>query len=111
MIYNRTSNGCLFKCDSCQSIHMEFNNMNINFSSKDKYYQFAEYLHDINIAAAVKQNAHSPYQRKIVIPIGSGSCNFMLHPGELEDLKRLCLLRLDTNILNMSKLEIDFSLN
>lgn len=90
---------------------MEFNNMNINFSSKDKYYQFAEYLHDINIAAAVKQNAHSPYQRKIVIPIGSGGCNFMLHPGELEDLKRLCLLRLDTNIINISKLEIDFSLN
>ncbi|GAB7089565.1 hypothetical protein JCM15579A_36690 [Marinifilum fragile] len=90
---------------------MEFNNININFPSKDKYYQFAEYLQDINIASVVKQNAHSPYQRKIVIPIGSGSCNFMLHSGELEDLKRLCLLQLDTNIINMSKLEIDFSLN
>ncbi|WP_421919306.1 DUF6686 family protein [Marinifilum sp.] len=111
MIYNRTSNGCLFKCDSCQSIHLEFNNININFSSIDSYYKFAEYLRDINIDATLKQNVHSPYQRKIVIPIGGGGCNFMLHPGELEDLKRLCLWNLEKNTLNISKLEIDFSLN
>jgi hypothetical protein len=85
--------------------------MNINFSTRDKYYQFAEYLHSIDINEALRQNAHSPYQRKIVIPIGGGGCNFMLHPGELEDLKRLCLLHLDKSILNVSKLEIDFSLN
>lgn len=90
---------------------MEFNNMNINFSTKEKYYRFTEYLHNINIDFVLTQNIHSPYNRKIIIPIGNGNCNFMLHPGELEDLKRLCLLNLDKNIINLSKLEIDFSLN
>lgn len=111
MIYNRTSNGSLFKCDSCQSIHLEFNNMNINFSNEEKYYQFAEYIHELDGAEVVRLNRNSPYQRKIVIPIGGGGCNFILHQGELEDLKRLCIRSLRRGVVNISKLEIDFSLN
>ncbi|MPQ46999.1 hypothetical protein GCQ56_08215 [Marinifilum sp. N1E240] len=111
MIYNRTSNGSLFRCDSCQSIHMEFNNMNINFTTEEKYLQFADYIHEISIDAALQQNAHSPYQRKIVIPIGGGGCNFMLHPGELEDLKRLCISNLNKSIVSLGELKIDYSLN
>ncbi|MGQ1910972.1 DUF6686 family protein [Marinifilum sp. RC60d5] len=111
MVYNKTSNGSVFKCDSYQSIHLEFNNININFSNEIKYHQFADYVHDINIEQTEKENENSPYHRKIMIPIGSGACNFIMHGGELEDLKRLCIQRLNDNILSFTKLEIDFSLN
>lgn len=110
-IYNKTSNGSVFKCATCSSIHLEFNNLNINFSTEEKYQQFVEYIHEIDVDSAERTNASLPYQRKIAIPIGGGGCNFVLHSGELEDLKRLCISRLGTGIVNLSALEIDFSLN
>jgi hypothetical protein len=85
--------------------------MNINFSTKDSYQRFADYIHSINIEAVVKQNVHTPYQRKIVIPIGGGGCNFILHPGELEDLKRLCISNLNKSVVAFGELNLDYSLN
>ncbi|PKQ63765.1 hypothetical protein BZG02_06975 [Labilibaculum filiforme] len=111
MIYNRISNGSLFRCDSCKLIHLEFNNININFPSEEKYQQFAEYIHELDIEKVVQKNAHSPYHRKIIIPINGGACNYILHAGELSDLKRLCIRQLNNQFPSDAKLEIDFSLN
>jgi len=111
MLYNRTSNGSIFQCDSCSMIHLEFNNLNINFSTKEKYQEFAAYVHEINVSNSLHRNQHLPYERKIVIPIGGGGCNFVLHPGELEDLRRLCIRTLAQNIVRIPELNIDYSLN
>ena len=111
MVYNRTSNGSLFRCEKCQSIHLEFNNLNINFSNPNNYHEFAKYLHQINADEWVRINKDSPYHRKIVIPLGNGNANFMLHAGELEDLKRLCIKSLTQNLIHISQLNIDYSLN
>ncbi|WP_372750969.1 DUF6686 family protein [Labilibaculum sp.] len=111
MIYNRTSNGTLFKCDSCNAIHLEFNNLNINFSNASKYHEYATFLHQLNADEWISVNKDTPYQRKIMIPLGKGNINFMLHAGELEDLKRLCIRRLGSNQIRLQELKIDYSLN
>ena len=90
---------------------MEFNNININFSTTEKYHEFADYIHNIDPKDWLEYNQNSPYLRKIVIPIGNGGCNFMLHPGELEDLKRLCIKDLKRSIVTVTQLNIDYSLN
>nr|WP_320120737.1 DUF6686 family protein [uncultured Marinifilum sp.] len=92
-------------------MHLEFNNININFSNESKYHQFADYVHALNGEEIEKENVNAPYYRKILIQIGGGACNFILHKGELEDLKRLCIRRLNKKSRNFTKLEIDFSLN
>lgn len=111
MIYNRTSNGSLFKCDDCNSIHLEFNNLNINFSNSTKYEEFARFLHQLNADEWVEINKNTPYQRKIMIPLGTGNLNFILHAGELEDLKRLCIKNLEPDIIQFKELLIDYCLN
>lgn len=111
MIYNKTSKGSIFNCEECKSIHIEFNNLNINFSSKEKYLFFAEHIHSIDGFKWADLNKDTSYTRKIMIPIGNGNCNFMLHPWELEDLKKLCTLNLFEPKFEFSTELLDYSLN
>ncbi len=111
MIYHKTSTGTLFRCDSCKQIHLEFNNLNINFRDKTSYYEFVDYIHKIDGQKIEDQNNDLPYTRKIFIPIGAGGCNFLLNTKELEELKHLCIRNLERLTVRLSKLAIECGLN
>lgn len=111
MIYNKTSEGSIFKCEECKSIHIEFHNLNINFSSEEKYTEFAKHIHNIDGEKWASLNTSTPYKRKIMIPIGTGNCNFILHPGELENLKNLCQLNLFDSKFHFTKELLEYCLN
>ncbi len=85
---NLTKNGQVFKCSKCNRIHIEFKNLNFNFSEK-QFAHFASYLSEINPDEREKDNAHLIYKRKIIIPIGNKQVNIMLNKAELIELKQL----------------------
>ncbi len=111
MIYNKTDVGKVFQCTSCNRIHLEFNNLNINFKDKENYYEFVDFIHQLDGAKIEEQNNGSPYSRKIFIPIGSGGCNFLLNSYELENLKQLCIRILEPPTVRLSKLVMEYGLN
>ena len=92
-IINETENGLLFSCNSCQLIHLEFKNLNFNFTKK-QLSSFDKYLNNLNADSFENINHHSPFKRKIVIPTSEDGFNFLLNKEELTELKSLISLPL-----------------
>lgn len=89
IIIQKTNNGKVFKCFKCNLIHIEFKNLNFNFTDS-QYKHFAEYIMKINGEEWESRNKDSSYSRKILIPVGSQNINIMFNNEELTELK--CLL-------------------
>lgn len=87
-IIKRTKNGLLFYCNSCNLIHLEFKNLNFNFSEKQMD-QFTDYIQKLNAKEWEELNKNSPFKRKIVVPISHDSFNFLLNGKELLELQKL----------------------
>jgi hypothetical protein len=87
-IIKRTKNGLLFYCNSCNLIHLEFKNLNFNFSKKQMK-KFTEYIQNLNAKEWEEINKASPFKRKIVVPISHDSFNFLLNSEELAELQEL----------------------
>ena len=94
---NQTKNGSLYVCPKCDKIHIEFNNLNFNFSNKE-YTAFVRYISNLNGAFWEKENSNTNYKRKIIIPIGNDNFNIVLNNGELEELKLLFTDTLDKDL-------------
>lgn len=87
-IFNETENGKVFKCSKCNAIHIEFNNLNFNFSEK-QYKHFVDYILKLDADEWEYKNRNSHYRRKILIPIGHSNVNVLLNKKELQELKYL----------------------
>jgi hypothetical protein len=87
-IIKRTKNGLLFYCKSCDLIHLEFKNLNFNFSEKQMV-KFTGYIKNLNAREWERINKDSPFKRKIVVPISHDSFNFLLNGAELAELQDL----------------------
>ena len=87
-IINVTDLGIVFKCSCCQKIHIEFNNLNFNFT-EEQYRAFCEYLNNLDGAYWEEKNKHSVFRRKIRIPLDQSSVCLMLNKEELTGLRRL----------------------
>ena len=87
---NRTPNGLMFFCNSCSLIHIEFKNMNFNFTY-NQLQTFVEYISEQDAEDWELKNKHSPFSRKIVLAMDHQSFNFLLNPEELAELKLLLL--------------------
>lgn len=87
-IINKTANGLVFRCSQCHKIHIEFNNLNFNFS-ENEYKRFTEYIHQLDGEYWAEMNAGSPYRRKIRIPIAGTPLCVMLTIEELYALRNL----------------------
>ena len=85
---SKTQNGQVFKCDKCKAIHIEYKNLNFNFSAK-QYKHFADYILNLDGEEWEYKNRNGHYGRKIIIPIGNKSFNILLNAEELEELKQL----------------------
>ncbi|UTW65771.1 hypothetical protein KFE94_14075 [bacterium SCSIO 12643] len=87
-IINRSTNGLMYYCSGCKLIHIEFKNLNFNFSKKD-FKTFARYMRKVEGKKWEDRNRHSPFDRKIVIPISDDNFNFLLNNEELEEFQEL----------------------
>ncbi len=87
-IISKTKNGKVFECDKCNRIHIEFLNLNFNFTSS-QYRVFVQYMARLDGERWQNENAGSELKRKIVIPTDSQSLNILLNIRELDELKML----------------------
>lgn len=87
-IINVTDFGIVFKCSCCQKIHIEFNNINFNFT-EEQYRNFSEYLNNLDGEYWEEKNRFSVFKRKIRIPLDKSSFCLMLNKEELVGLRQL----------------------
>ena len=98
IIVGQTVHGRVFKCFKCNLIHVEFKNLNFNFTD-EQYKHFTDYIKSLDGAKWEYTNRNSSYTRKIMVPIGYQNINMMFHADELQELKSL---------LSMSQPECSF---
>lgn len=89
-ILSSTPNGLVYKCNSCSKIHIEYKNLNFNFT-QSQYDYFANYFNKLDADYWEDVNKRSPLKRKIVVPIGHDSLNVLLNRKEIEELRKLLL--------------------
>ena len=87
-LINRTRNGQVFMCSTCKKIHIEFKNLNFNFT-EEQYDEFSAYIQDLNGSVWERHNSHSHFHRKIIIPINHDCFRVLLDQTELIELKSL----------------------
>lgn len=87
-VSNKTENGKVFKCSNCEAIHIEYKNLNFNFS-EEQYKHFADCILELDGIEWEHKNRNSHYRRKIIIPIGHKNVNVLLNNVELQELKQL----------------------
>ena len=88
ILINKTINGQIFKCDSCEAIHIEYKNLCFNFSIQ-QFDDFADYISKLDGGKWENKNKNTPYKRKIIISIGHKSVNILLNNEELQELNNL----------------------
>ncbi len=87
-LISTTTNGQVFKCDSCKAIHIEYKNINLNFSEK-QFKRFADFLNTLDGESMEDSQINSPYHRKIAIATSHKAVNVLLNKEELEEFKLL----------------------
>lgn len=87
-IINKTQHGIVFKCPCCDKIHIEFNNINLNFTEK-QHREFSEYINNLDGAYWEKTNQYSVFRRKIRIPMDASHVCLMKNNDELAALRQL----------------------
>lgn len=88
ILINKTVNGQIFKCDSCEAIHIEYKNLSFNFSIH-QFDSFADFLSKLDGNKWEIKNKNSSFKRKIIIPTGNRSFNVLLNNEELQELNNL----------------------
>jgi hypothetical protein len=91
-ILSETENGKIFKCDTCNKIHIEFKNFEFLFN-QNEYKFFRKYFDEFDGEYWESINSNSVYERKIIVPIGHKNVRMLLSLTELEELKFLLLHR------------------
>ncbi len=92
-IINQTINGKVFLCNTCNAIHIEYKNLNFNFSTA-QFKNFVNYMSQLKGEDPEYQNRDSQYARKILIPMGHDSFNVILNNSELEEMKNLLHIKM-----------------
>lgn len=85
VIINETSHGKVFKCSTCHKYHVEYKNINFNFS-EEQLEQFIDYLGTFDFEDSIEVNKESPYHRKIMLSVKHLYCNLLFHKHEILEL-------------------------
>ena len=88
IIIRQTDHGKVFKCSKCNLMHVEFKNLNFNFTTA-QYDHFASYIENLDGSEWEGLNKDSNYSRKIMIPIGHQNFNIILNVDELDEFNNL----------------------
>jgi hypothetical protein len=87
-VLSQTVNGKIFRCQTCDKIHIEYKNLNFTFSD-DEFTFFRDYFLKLDPEKWVKVNRNTIYCRKIMVPIGHNNFMAMFHAPEVYELKAL----------------------
>ncbi len=90
MVINHTINGKVFKCSKCNAIHIEYKNLNFNFSESD-FEDFVMFFEELDVEECARLNQTTSFRRSIVIPIGHKNFNMLFDKNELYEFKELLL--------------------
>jgi hypothetical protein len=93
-VINRTPNGLVYYCSGCKLIHIEFKNLNFNFTKREMK-TFIKYMRNVKGEEWEERNKHSPFDRKIVIPITDDNFNFLLNSIELSEFQELLNIEIE----------------
>ena len=96
-VLNSSDNGRVFRCSSCNKIHIEFKNLNFNFNDKE-FKSFFDYLISLDGLHWENKNRNIQYKRKILIPTNQNNMNILLNKDELNELRRLFILPVFKNL-------------
>jgi hypothetical protein len=83
------ANGQIFVCEFCKKIHLEYNNVGIDFQKIEVVRAFYDYLDSLNIEEIIKRRSISQFRRKITVPFPGTRVKLMLTSGEISELKNL----------------------
>jgi hypothetical protein len=87
-IINRTTNGTVFRCNKCEKLHIEFNNLNFNFTSSE-YEYFVDFFRRLDEDFWESINTRSVYKRKIIVPIQHRNFMILMNSREVKEMKVL----------------------
>ncbi|PTN07365.1 DUF6686 family protein [Mangrovibacterium marinum] len=87
-IINQTINGKVYRCQSCNKIHVDFKNLSFSFN-KTEYRNFKEYMKKLDGDYWLQQNERQSGKPKIMIPINHRNLLLSFSKGELIELKNL----------------------
>ncbi len=78
-VINKTKNGRIYKCNECNSTHIEYKNLNFSFTS-EQYSIFLDYISDLETTIDLKE--------KIIIWVDK-NLKITLNNNELLEFKAL----------------------
>ncbi|MGQ1889748.1 DUF6686 family protein [Thermophagus sp. OGC60D27] len=87
-IINKTTNGTIFRCNQCNNIHIEYNNLSFSFSPS-QFNFFVDFFKNIKANHWEKMNAASPYSRKIIIPVHHRNITLLMNAQEVKEMRVL----------------------
>ena len=85
-IISQTSNGKIFRCTTCNKLHIEYKNLNFNFAPEEFEF-FKNYFLKLNAEHWENVNKNTFYKRKIMVPIGHRNFTAMFNSEEIHELK------------------------
>lgn len=87
-----TRNGKVFRCNSCNKFHIEFNNLCFHFNDEEHQY-FADYIESLDGKSWEESFSDSVFHREIMVSINYKNVSMLLTNEELSELETLlCLM-------------------
>ena len=93
-IINRTQNGQVFRCGKCKAIHIEYKNLNFNFTDR-QFSEFAGYINSLDGEKWEEINQNSQFKRRIIIPTGNQIFRVLFTNKELKEFRQLISTKLE----------------
>jgi hypothetical protein len=87
-VLSRSINGKIFKCHTCNKIHIEYKNLNFTFS-ENEYHFFKDYFLKLEPEKWERINQNTFYKKKIMVPIGHRNFTAMFNTEEIYEIKNM----------------------
>ena len=87
-IISQSKNGQVFKCSSCNKIHIEYKNLNFNFD-EEGFHHLVNYFLNLDGEYWERRNVNNDFRRKILVPINHENFHVLLNNKELLEMKEL----------------------
>lgn len=87
-IINQTINGKVYRCTTCNKIHVDYKNLSFTFN-KPEYQNFSQYMKKLDGEYWAQKNEEHSGNRKIMIPINHQNLILNFSMAEIVELKDL----------------------
>jgi hypothetical protein len=90
-VMSQSASGRVFKCPSCDKIHIEFNNLYFTFDDEE-YKSFSNYFLDFDVHYWIAQPGYLHRNKKLLIPVGHRNVATLFSASEIYELKNLFIM-------------------